>query len=83
MKPSKLVKKLKALLSNKEQKRKKHRKELKELLKRMKKKEKVLQESLATETDQAMKDRIDKEISILHAQRKKGLKVLKSLEESS
>jgi predicted nucleic acid-binding Zn-ribbon protein len=80
MKPSKLVKKLKGLLNFEEQKRQRHRDELQQLLKQMKKKEKSLKEKLAAETDPSRRNRLEKEVGILHAQRKKGLKVFKALE---
>ncbi len=52
---------------------------IKEILKKLKKKERSLKEKLTTEKSDKEKKRIEQDLSIIFAQRKKGLKTLKTL----
>lgn len=82
MKAKQLIKQLKELTNDKDRKRKEHRKDLKHLLKRMKKKEKELRGQLEQESDEAKLKKLKTNIDVLHAQRKKGIGVLKALKKS-
>jgi hypothetical protein len=78
----KLLKKAESFLNADERKRKEKRKHLKHVIKKLKKHEQKLIAQLDTETNKATKDKLEKEITLAHAHRKKGLKVLKSLKKS-
>ena len=79
----KLIEKAEAFLSSDERKRKQKRKYLKKVLKKLKKHETALRETLEKETDEAARTKLDKEIGLTHAQRKKGLKNLEGLKKKS
>ena len=74
------MKKLSDLLGSDEQERKKRNKELKTVLKKLKAKEKELREKCKSITDAEEREQTEKEIDILHAQRKKGISLLKAEE---
>ena len=63
--------------SKKKQRNKK--KYLKEVLHKLKTKQKALREKLSDEKDKGKSKSLQKEIDVIHAQRKKGLKLLKKM----
>jgi hypothetical protein len=77
---NKLLDKLGGLLDPEVEKKKKFRKKLKSLLKDLKVKENELKAKLEATSDDRKRDRLRKEIEIVHAQRKKGIKVLREAE---
>ncbi len=79
MKRKKLLKTLSRLLDMKGRKQREHRDELKVLLRKLKKKKVELEEKMRLEQDKRKRDRLDKELEIINAQRIKGLKTLGEL----
>lgn len=79
MKAKKLVKKLHDMIDSETRLRKKNVQDLKSLLKKMKDKEKSLTSKLSGLEDKEKRKQLKLEISVLHAQRKKGLDTLKGL----
>ena len=79
MKIDKLLRKADSLFNGDERDRKEKKKCLKHLVKKLKKNEKSLIAQLEAESDISATAKIKQEIALVHAQRKKGLKVLKSL----
>lgn len=79
MKIQKLITKTESYLNADERKRKEKRKYLKRVLKKLKKHEKSLIELLETESNPTTRAKIEKELALTHAHRKKGLKNLKAL----
>jgi len=79
MKTPKLMKKAEELLNAKKSKQRAEKECLKEILGKLKKRTKKLREKLKTEKNQDEIERIQRDLAIIHAQRKKGLKTLKSL----
>lgn len=77
-----LLKKAESFLNADERKRKEKCKYIKRVIKKLKKHEKHLIEQLDSEADDATKDSLKKEITLAHAHRKKGLKVLKELKKA-
>ena len=75
----KLLKKAKSFLSSEERKRKEKKKVLECVIKKLKKHEKTLVEDLKSEHDKNTQAKIKEEIALTHAQRKKGLKMLKKI----
>ena len=75
----KLLAKAESILNADERKRKEKIKFLKRVIKKLKKHERALIEQLKTESDKATRAKLEKEIVLAHAHRKKGLKNLKSL----
>ncbi|MFK7850872.1 MAG: hypothetical protein AB8D78_07830 [Akkermansiaceae bacterium] len=75
----KLLAKAESFLNADERKRKEKKKFLKRVIKKLKKYELELKEQLQTESDEASREKIEKEIALAHAHRKKGLINLKSL----
>ena len=75
----KLLKKAKSFLSAEDRKRKEKKKFLSRVIKKLKKHEKNLIENLKTEQDKKTLSKIKEEIALTHAQRKKGLKMLKKI----
>ena len=82
MKTPKLLKKSRKLLSPGYLKKKKQARDLKEILEKLKKKSKHLKESLSQEKNSAASKKIEKDLNLVNAQRKKGLKALKDLKNS-
>ncbi|MCG6939268.1 MAG: hypothetical protein LJE83_13995 [Gammaproteobacteria bacterium] len=74
----KLLDKLGDLLDPAVEKRKKHRKQLKSILKELKSREKALQQKLETTGDERKRDRLQKELDIVHKQRMKGISAMRS-----
>jgi hypothetical protein len=82
MKSQQLLKQLGDFLDMGAKKRRKKMKELKELLKALKQKEKKLIANCNKEPKGRNRKMINREIAVLHEQRKKGLKALKRLKQS-
>lgn len=79
MKIRKLIEKAQALLDPTEHKSKEQKKNLKHVIKKLRKHEKSLIQRLETESSKSKSAKLQEKINLAHAQRKKGLKVLKSL----
>lgn len=73
----KLLDKLGDMLDPATEKRNKHRKKLKAILKELKAKEKALKQKLESTEDEHKRDRLRKELDIVHTQRMKGVSVLR------
>lgn len=71
-----LLDKLGDMLQPEASKKKHYRKKLKALLKDLKQKEVKLKEKLEATEDERKRDRLEKEVKIVHTQRKKGIKAL-------
>jgi len=79
MKTPKLLKKTEEILSAKKSKQREQIKCLKEILSKLKKRKKKLHEKLKHEDDPREVARLERDLAIIHAQRKKGLRTLKDL----
>ena len=79
----KIAKKTKAFLNADERKRKEKRKFLKHVISKLKKHDKAMIRKLETETDVAKRARLEAEVALTHAQRKKGLAKLEELKKTS
>jgi predicted nucleic acid-binding Zn-ribbon protein len=55
---------------------------IKQVLKKLKKKENILKDKLKKERDEKAYNRLKKEMDVLSAQRKKGVKILKELKQA-
>ena len=77
----KLFAKAETFLSSGKRKRKEKKKCLKHVLKKLRKQEEKLNAHLQYETDQKVIDKLNRKISLVHAQRKKGLALMKELME--
>lgn len=77
MKTPKLLKKAEEILSADKMKQRDRKKSLKEILGKLKKRKHRLQEKLKTEKKREDRERIRRDLAVIRAQRKKGLKVLK------
>jgi Skp family chaperone for outer membrane proteins len=74
----KLLHKLGDMLDPAVEKRKKYRKELKAILKQLKAKEHALKKKLESAKDDYKRERLQKELDIVHSQRMKGVNALRS-----
>ena len=81
MNMKKLFAKAETFLSSGKRKRKEKKRCLKHVLKKLRKHAKKLDVRLQNETDQEAIDRLNKKIALVHAQRKKGMVLLKELME--
>ncbi len=79
MKTIKLLKKVEEILNAKKSKQLDQKKNLKEVLGKLKKRKHKLEEKLDNAGKSSEKERIRKDLAIIRAQRKKGLKTLKGL----
>ncbi len=79
MSENKLLSRLESYLGLDIKKRKEKAGELEKVIKKLKKKEKELIAECAVNVDEEQQSLLEKRISILHAQRKKGLRVLKKM----
>ncbi|HED34753.1 MAG TPA: hypothetical protein ENJ08_11165 [Gammaproteobacteria bacterium] len=79
MSQNKLLKKLSELLDMDKKERKKRIEELQELINALKRKEKKLLSKCQVQEQGSKKKMLEREIAILHAKRKKGLKAIKKL----
>jgi len=82
MKLRKLLEKTRSLLDPKERKNKAQKKNLKQVIKKLRKHEKSLLKRLESESAKPKAAKIKEQAALAHAQRKKGLKVLKELKKS-
>jgi len=71
-----LLEKLGGMLQPGAQEKKHYKKKLKALLKDLKKKEMKLKEELESTVDERKRNRLAKELDIVHTQRKKGIEAL-------
>jgi Skp family chaperone for outer membrane proteins len=74
----KLLNKLGDMLDPAVELRKKHRKKLKAILKELKTKEKALKEKLESTDNERKRDRLQKELDIVHKQRMKGVNAMRN-----
>lgn len=81
MNMKKLFAKAESFLNSDKRKRKEKKKCLKHVLKKLRKQEEKLNARLQNETDQEEIDKLNKKIALMHAQRKKGLALMKELKE--
>ncbi len=79
MKTPKLIRKAEELLSAKKSKQRKERDCLKEILQKLKARKRKLKDKLKSESNREQREQIRKDLAIIQAQRKKGLKTLKDL----
>ena len=79
MKTKKLLKKIEEILDAKKSKQREEKERLKEVLSKLKKRKHKLEEKLKTVDKASERDRLLKDLAIISAQRKKGLKTLKNL----
>ena len=75
------LKEVEDFLSGKRYKKAREEKALKQVLNRLRQFRNELKERLAKETKPKRRKRIEKQLKVIHAQRKKGLKALKKLRE--
>ncbi|WP_430461195.1 hypothetical protein ACQUQU_18510 [Thalassolituus sp. LLYu03] len=80
MKFSKLMKKLNALFSSEAREHARKKRELKNAMKKIRHKQKELEQELASCHDDFERKRLEEKISILSAQRAKGLELLREME---
>jgi len=73
----KLLHKLGDMLDPAVEKRKKYRKELKAILKELKAKEQILKKKLKSTNNDYKRERLQKELEIVHSQRMKGVNALR------
>lgn len=79
MKIRKLLKKAQAAFDAKDRKTKARKKNLKDVIKKLRKHEKALQKKQKDEKSKDKSAKLDDEINLAHAQRKKALGLLKDL----
>ena len=79
MTKKKLLKKLQEIFDLEEGKKEAHKNELKSILKKLKIKEQKIELKLMKESDAEKKIRLQKELDIIYAQRKKGVNLLREL----
>ncbi|MET0106161.1 MAG: hypothetical protein ABW072_13615 [Sedimenticola sp.] len=82
MKTPKLIKRVNEYLDASKNKQREQKESIKEILKKLKKKERALKEKLGKEKSAKNKKRLQQDLDIIFAQRKKGLKALKKLKKS-
>lgn len=75
----KLINRTEEYLRTEERKRKEKRKYLKQVTRKLREHEKALKAQLEECDDSDLKKRLKKEIVLAHAQRKKGVKLIRSL----
>jgi hypothetical protein len=75
----KLIDKMQGLLKLDRDQQVKKRDKVRNLLKKLKKKQKDLEEKLKKEQDGEKKRRLQQNLKVIYAQRKKGIKLCKSL----
>jgi len=82
MKATKLLEKLKRYLGAEQRAQLAKYNSIKRVLKKLKKKENALKDKLKKEQDESTLKQLKKEMDVLSAQRKKGVKMLKELKEA-
>ena len=75
----KLIKKIHALLDLDRQKQKEKRDKIRGLLKQLKKKERTLEAKLQRESDSTARKHLQRDLKVLYAQRKKGVKLCREI----
>jgi len=75
----KLIKKIHALLNLDRKKQKDKRDKIRGLLKRLKKQERTLEARLQRESDSTARKRLKRDLNVLYAQRKKGVKLCREI----
>jgi bifunctional N-acetylglucosamine-1-phosphate-uridyltransferase/glucosamine-1-phosphate-acetyltransferase GlmU-like protein len=83
VKIKKLIRKAESYLDSDERDRKEKKKYLKQVLRKLSDHEKKLQARLVDETDQDERAGLEKKLALVHAQRKKGLRLQKALMDQS
>jgi hypothetical protein len=83
VKIKKLIRKAESYLDSDERDRKEKKKYLKQVLRKLSNHEKKLKAQLADETDAEEIAGLEKKLALVHAQRKKGLRLQKTLLEQS
>lgn len=79
MTTNKLIDKLRDYLDLDRQKQKKKRDKLRELLKKLKKRQRLLEGKLEKSSGAKTRKRLRNDLKVLHAQRKKGVKLCRSI----
>jgi hypothetical protein len=79
MNQKEMLDKLKSFFDLKERERGKQKKGIKTLLKKLKARERKLKDKLDKEKKSSKRKRIQQEIDVIYAQRKKGIKLIKEL----
>ncbi|MDP6184531.1 MAG: hypothetical protein QF609_12015 [Gammaproteobacteria bacterium] len=79
MKQKKLLDKLKTFFDAGARERERQRTDIKDILKKLKKRERKLKEKLAAEKSGGKRKRLQQEIDVIYAQRKKGVKLVKEM----
>jgi hypothetical protein len=75
----KLLGKLSGFMDLNRKKQKEEKVAIRALLKKLKKRQRNLQEKLGKESDASKRKRIKRDLKVLHAQRKKGIKLCRSI----
>ena len=83
MKTPKLLKKVEKILDADDAKQRKHAKCFKEILNKLKKRKAHLKDKLKDTKSEKDRKRIQRDLAIIHTQRKKGLQALKDLKKKS
>lgn len=83
MKLKKLIRKTEDFLSSDKRKRKEKKKYLKHVLNKLRVYEEELLTLLKTETDPETIDKLKRKVALTHQQRKKGVKLLKELQQEN
>lgn len=79
MRAPKLLKIVKRFLSADKEKQYEHTKCFNNVLKKLKKKENILKNKLKHEQNEKNRKQLQKELAVVHAQRKKGIEAIKKL----
>lgn len=82
MKTNRLLEKLMGFMNSERREQIAKYESIKRILKKLKKKENDLKEKLKNEQDKEVIKQLQKEMAVLHAQRKKGVKLRKELKEA-
>ncbi len=77
MKQKKLLDRLRVFFDSDERERQQQIDDISAVLKKLKKRERKLKERLSKEEDEQVRSRLEQDISVIYAQRKKGVKILK------
>jgi len=83
VKLKKLIKKAEAFLDSEERDRQEKKKYLKQVLRKLSKHEKRLKARLEDAANEEEKARLEKKLTLTHAQRKKGVRLLSEMAEQS
>lgn len=83
MKIKKLLEKAESFLNSDERSRKEKKKSIKRVLNKLRKYENEINDQLDNESDDEARKLLQKKIALAHAQRKKGLDLLKQLKKAT